>query len=871
MPAGRTALFGLWAALACAGFMAHAARGWRDAGISLLAVLGGMPPLDAAGAARALAGHLLGLWQPLVLLAALWTAGRPLARWLGPRPDGGSGGRLVLGFGVVGLVVLGAGLAGLLARPLVVAPAAALAAAGVWCALRRRAWRAVWPADAASLLPACLCAAAVGAAWILARLPDFYEDAATYHFAAPEQFLALHRIHAEPAHLPWHFSLGGEMVVLPLWALGGILAAKLVSVAAAAAVVLVTRDLGDALGGRAAGVGWWAAAAAASAACVPLGGWAGKNDVLAAACFAAACRGLVAGPRGLAFSAWCLGQAIGVKYTTAYFVPGLGLAAWWAGSLRLRARPLLGIVVLAALPAAGWMIRNWLCLGNPFHPVFSGIFPELAWSPFYERALRSSVVSFSPAEAGSPADWLGAPWRALADPQLGSPLLLALLPVALAGSSGPATAARSLSALRIVLVGAYLAWVPSVRVVRFLVPLFPPLAAAGTAAAAPVARPWLKGAAAAAALWVMAGAMIPATVPSGWLYLLGQVSRDRFLAERYTTWDRMRRWVNARVPPDRSVLFTGEERRLWFVPRVVSSTASSELAFWRLTAEAHSAREMRKRLRQRGIAFLVHNFVTAGFRYLNWYAVPDWTDRQLAVYRDFVRAYCRPVASPPLVDYVNGGFWVFEFDRCPSSRPYPLYFLPQTEGRFRKAVRAAGEGHVSLAVAEAEGALQPVRGVRQAEELMAGLLRSAGLPGTALELLEDGLRDGYVGEGNAENAAVCAAKQGRMEDAVRWTCRGWLVRPDPGTIHDLGVLLFTRAGNTRDEIGGVRAVRDLDTATRLLAGDPRPPAAAALVLQTLGRNREAAEFASRALARDPASPELRELAARLTAAVVRIQ
>ena len=45
---------------------------------------------------------------------------------------------------------------------------------------------------------------------------------------------------------------------------------------------------------------------------------------------------------------------------------------------------------------AGWLVESWLYLGNPTHPFLAGIFPDLAWSPFYQRALSQVMKAISP-------------------------------------------------------------------------------------------------------------------------------------------------------------------------------------------------------------------------------------------------------------------------------------------------------------------------------------------------------------------------------------------------------------------------------------------------------------------------------------------
>jgi hypothetical protein len=84
-----------------------------------------------------------------------------------------------------------------------------------------------------------------------------------------------------------------------------------------------------------------------------------------------------------------LGLAIGLKYTSAIYVPGLSLLAAWAAWER---RTVLGLTVFIAAAAAGFvllaghhMATLWSDFGNPFFPLFNQVFRSPWWEPMSIR------------------------------------------------------------------------------------------------------------------------------------------------------------------------------------------------------------------------------------------------------------------------------------------------------------------------------------------------------------------------------------------------------------------------------------------------------------------------------------------------------
>jgi len=882
-PAARRRLLLVWTLLVLAGFLTRGWPGWSGAAASWIADLGRGDSVRPEAALRAVPGHL-GSLAGLAALALGWlAAGLPVARWLVPGAQAGD--RLVLalaiGAGTFGVIVQGAGLAGLLFVPIILGSGAALAGAGLLAASRNRIWSRVRSGAREAALPAAVCGFVVAAGWLVSRLPDVYEDTAVQHFAIPAQCLAVHRFFAEPANTLWHLSLGGEMVYLPLLALGGITAAKLANVMTAAVLLLVTRRLAAALGADAAGA-WWAAAVLGSIAFIPGSCWAGKNDLVAVLFFAAAAWCVIlARRRGHAWwmaGGWCLGLAMGVKYTVAYVIPGLAAAAWWPGGWRRRASrgELATAAAAAAAPAGGWFVRNWLTVGNPFHPILSGLFPEPFWNPFYAKAVAGARFAFSTAEVKSGWYPVFAPWDVALDPSFGSPLLGVVLPAALFLGPVPAAARALLGA-------AYACWVFSERFGRYLAPLLPVVAAAGVpatirlaagsgaAAGVPAALSLLADGGAARLRVVAACLVVGLTAartgellaPSGWRAALGQTTAATYLRERYTTLEDARTWAAARTTLRDRLLLTGEERALGFAGRVVTSGGVAEPMF-RLTSESASAAGLRKRLRELGIRFVLYNHVQAAFRSVAWVRSPEWSRRQLIVYREFMRRYARPAYFQPKVDFANGGFAGWILEREPAAPGFPVGALPQAEGRYRRTLDAIAAGRAAEALAQAIHAGIPGGGVSSEDEILGYCELAVGRTDQARRLFREGIDSGFALRGSLSGFASCLAAAGDLDGAIRWKAREWSYLELGETLDQLARLFAVRA-RERDLPEGrlAAAVRDLDRAACLVPGDWRSLALAAVVLDRLGRRSEAVWYARRALSAGSREPALAGFAERL--------
>jgi tetratricopeptide (TPR) repeat protein len=875
--------------------------GWVDCWQNMLRGVALAEPFYLAGFVSAIAGHLAGLGQLAVMLVGAYGAGGPLARVLSPSRDPADQLplRLAAGWSVVSLVQQGLGFSGLLFPAALKTEAAAWVLAGALAAVREKPWRAVSRLAPGSLLPTALTVGMLGVYYLLTRLPDTHEDPMAYHFAAPEQYLALHRIVSAPWHLNWHFPLGAEMVFMLNWHLGGIALTKLTNIGFLLTTLFLTRRLAALILPAASVAGpAWAAFWVTSAGFISDMCWQGKNDlgtltfVTAGALYAAL--GMAGNRRGWGAAAWFLGAATGAKLTAGFFVGGIVAAALVVRPALLDFRLLALCAVSAALPLLSWLAESWLFLGNPFYPFLSGLFPSLGWGPFYSTSLHKYLLTVSPLETRMGLDLVLGVWRVFGDTVSGSPGLFAILPFAFLAARG-----RPAVLLKLASVAVYLLWLTTERGARFLLPLVPWTAAlagglleAETWSIVP-GRPmnalssaarWFPRFRIALALAVtfLALIRIPLFVPApDWIYLAGQMDRDSLLTERFSTWNRVRLWVNGRMTPRDRVLFTCEARRIWFVPQVLSTHPVTEPIMWKIAGESLTASEFRKKIRQRGITHLLHNFISAEYRGIFWFEGPAWTDRMLYLYKDFMKQYARPVYIPDRVDHFNGGYYVFSMEPTPSRKPYPLYYLPYIEGRFRNAYHTRSYPGYDAGLLEARRVAQPIGDVYYVQHNLASFLWDTGKIEAVAALLKPGVEAGYIGDSSITKYGFALLSSGKSREAIKALKQAWNVYRNSDAYRGAALALDVRGVVLHNQKKYREALGYFDKAAYLLTGTTalqyKPGQApgeqlnqcavlnmhASMALAAMGRFNEAVAFIRRAEELAPNDAEIRTFAFRL--------
>ncbi len=413
---------------------------------------------------------------------------------------------------------------------------------------------------------------------------------------------------------------------------------------------------------------------------------------------------------------------------------------------------------------------------------------------------------------------------------------------------------RSTGRLRLAALLGYAAWSGSERMARYLAPLIPMIAA--LAAAIPVpdgSRPrWMATRAPLTALAGVTAVLAAGSImaPDGWRHLLGQMSTEDLWSRRYTTWEGVRRQVNATVPPGGRIYAIGETKRLGFLPRVLSSSPVTEPLFWKFTRESASVQEVRRRVRQSGITHLLYNFISAEYRTAHWFSGPPWEARQAALYHAYLRRYARFQALCP-IDNRNGGFYLVELQARPTTPPAAwVPFLPGAEQVAARIVALRDAGRMAEALAAAEAVRRNLPGLGLIDNLDAYCrYRLGDYPGAARRAKPGVVLGQYDGLNLAVYAQACLYT-GDLDDAERSLKLGLAWLPEAAPSHRLNLawagILRARRALARGERR--QAERRLAGSARLLEAlpDRMPPDLARLRAE----NRAELAATERALGRE---------------------
>ncbi|MEK7474234.1 MAG: tetratricopeptide repeat protein [Candidatus Coatesbacteria bacterium] len=694
--------------------------------------------LGAAAAALKLAAVSLVLWEAAIRIGAAPAA-------LFPRPPGGepvrTGSDLLLGWSVWGLALLGLAASGLF-QP-VMLPASGLA---LLLGSRPARFRRVRLGDAfAALPPVTLAVAAAVALCLLPRLlaPVSNADALWYELGAPAQFLAAHRLLLDHVPNPFHLpvpvnldfgialALGDER--LALWIVGSFFLGA----------GLVVAGLTEAAGRAAAG--WLGLLFALSLHSVAFGLSVTKNDLPAAALVVAGLGLCRAGAPGLGYL--LAGCGIAAKPVTAPLV-----LAWFLVHPTCRRR-MTGALVLLAGPVLAWGVKTWLATGNPFYPVGWQVIPSLGWDARNEAANlayhRSLCLPDALHLATFPRGLLTTIWGE-------SPLLLAAIPWLLARRGTRRAAWAGLLGVVLTLaIG---------RMPRFGLAAAWWLAALASVELAALSRATMVRTAGV----VLAGAALlrlafDPVLPRVTVHLLAMSPADQ-RAEVWGTYGEVGSTLSAAAPGGIAVF--GDLRTFGLPGRVIATGGIGETPLaWALSAESWGPDGVRKCARQLGVTWVVHNFVSGAYRASAALPFP-WSDRQLVVYREFVRRYLRVAFAPSRVDHVQGGFYVYGLLPRPEPGPRLIYDLPGAEGLLAGAealVRAGKSDDAAREVARLGRLLSDVGHLRN---VMAFSFRSAGRWDGAYRMYAPGVQAGMVDDENWLGFAMAALETGRIDEAL---------------------------------------------------------------------------------------------------------
>jgi hypothetical protein len=750
-------------------------------------------PATWARLPAALAGHAVAVALAGVLLLAIVACGRPARRWVeaarGPR-----GGGLLLGFvagaAALSLILLGLGLAGLWFRGLyAVVIVSAAAAALPSCVAGLRGFRGVRPPAPALILLAATAAVVLPAAFV----PETGTDCLIYHLAAPEQFLAVHRIHRDRLAQPFKLPLPAEMLFGWAVVCGHDAVAKLAS---ACAGVLAAAAVAPVAGLPAWSPAAWIAAALLLASSrvlfhLPLS----KPDLLALAAFAAAL--LAAGRRRHAVAWLAFGFAVSLKYTFLLAAPALLAWPWLVSGRGFRSVARAALPAwMAALPLLPWWFRNWLTFGNPLYFVLAGFFPTLDWPPGSTGILSACGIEvFAGRGTGT---WPGAAvWGAgrflAASPGLAAAVLLVFI-------IGAPLASRRLLGISLLLQAVF---IRLGRVDRFCVPA-DYLAALSAALALAhafgrLAPRWRRVAAGAIAL---AGA-VPVAASFRALatvdplpFLAGSETRRSYLARLTGELAGAQDAVAAARP--RILLLASDQRAFRFRCRVVLSTAIGPPPLgWTLAREARNPAELAKRFRQLGLTHVAYNLVTAGFqRDIHDYF--PWNDRMVSAYAAFCRTRLRIVRAPAFSDHPNGAFYLYEILPRPAAASRLTFFYPGAEGLFRKAWRAQSFKGAPAVDREYARLFRLVPDLQRARDDYAWVKMDREEHAAAFDLVRPGCLAGMIDDENWITYGVGALRLGRRAEALAAFRRAHDLYPDRRAGIGKALRILERGGAAAD-------------------------------------------------------------------------
>ena len=393
-----------------------------------------------------------------------------VAQWLHPGP-------------VVALLILLSLLAfaGWRCAPAVKLPACGAGLPGKEASFLRPPWSR-WDIPAAGLLAALLVAG-----FLLALTPETGKDALIYHLAAPRLYLKHHGFYFIPGNVFAGYPLLGEMNYLFALFFDGDRLAKAIHFTLLCEILLgigvFTRSL---LRDRAfPALGMLVFASIPSVFAVA---HAAYNDLFVAYFTLAALYAFLKWSEEerrewLAFCALFTGAACASKYT-ALLLPLLGaLGVLWACSRRkenllsaIRHILLYGVVVFLA--GAPFYLKNWYMTGNPFYPFFYETFGGLGWDA--EQARLYDIFLSGLGMGRGVADYLLLPWNLAFRAEPDSPRFDGILgPIFLLTLPFLAFRRRWEAPIRVILVYllfAFLFWASSAQQIRYLIPLFAPMA-----------------------------------------------------------------------------------------------------------------------------------------------------------------------------------------------------------------------------------------------------------------------------------------------------------------------------------------------------------------------------------------------------------
>jgi hypothetical protein len=446
-------------------------------------------------------------------------------------------------------------------------------------------------------------------------VPPHQYDSLVYHLALPQEYLRAGRLYAPDGILYAHFPQNGEMLFTLALQLGSDLLAQMFVWLSTALTVgwLLT------FGRRITSAAPWAAVLVATHTAVLVMSSTTYVEPIVMLWMTGALLAFEASDEGrerglLLLSALFMGLALGTKYYAGLLAVLLVLRLVW----RDRLKAAVQFAVVAGAVFSPWLIKNWICVGNPVFPFLYQFFPatKIGWTSdlasgyfqvlteyghaggFFHDLVRLPVLLFhNPLRFGGGMDVLG---------DLGWDLTLWLWAYGLYA----AWKGRERRGLALLTVVYFAGWFSTGVVLRFLTALAPAMALVGAAGAAA----WREAAGAPArALGAGAAAVLIATHLFLALYIHGSFGsaypllsledRETFLSKRLDYYPCAA--FAGSLAPDAKLLIVGEQRG-YYVPRAhLASTVHAPNLYVRRADEAASPEDLVRNLRADGFTHLL--------------------------------------------------------------------------------------------------------------------------------------------------------------------------------------------------------------------------------------------------------------------------
>jgi tetratricopeptide (TPR) repeat protein len=830
------AAWGAWGAW----FVVRSASGaWAPALALRRVFTGPFPGLTAAGLAGALVRHLGTAALVAGFAAAVAGAGRPVLGLLPSSRRLSRGDYLaasaVAGWGLLALALLGLALTGLF-YPWAVA-SAGIAGLALWAFPGPRPAIGFPSLDRPWLAPFLLVALPAVLATPLLLVPPCWVDPLIYHLAIPESLLKAHGFVMEGRNQSFHFPLSAELLnALPVMTDRDELANFVSLVPFVAGLAFAASRTRELAGPGAAGLATGLVLASASVQWLFLKG---KNDL---AVVGLALMAVTAEGRGLAgLSALVWGIAGGTKYN------GLAFAAFaWGWHEAVRAsrlgrgwRPRPGWLILAAAPILPWLAKNWYCRGDPVWPVFSRFIPGAMWDSLAAQSMHILTLPH-------PAVW-ELPGEGLRLFLSAHPALVLLVPLAFlpfARVPWPLLSAALFGAFGY----AFYALTAHMEYDRMTVPMMAVMAAAPAAAAFRLFRdsPRRLALAGAAALALTAWCTTPGALLTGeaasWdlSELTGMMSRDAYYSVRLTTLHEAR--TRMRGVPGRGTTLLVEEARCYRWPgRIAVEEYWGRSTPWKMVDEASTTERLAARFRQMGVTHIAYNFVTE--LYPRECAAPFvWTDRMVALWRDFIKNRTVVEIPPRTVENTNGGYCVYRLVPPLSAPPRVIAFLPGIRTLRWAAAHPYLYSRDSWRAAELCEKLAAAYPDVAIFRMDAGFFWSEAKDGErAWRILEKDAKAGLVGDLNIALAGDAARHTGRLDEAIPLLERSLPLYPDRRALVARALMnAFLDKARILSEKGkNMEALALAEKASVAEPGNPMPRLSLSFLYYQLGRYDEA--------------------------------